>query len=320
MHRFSTIAVALLIVLMAIPGAAQVRGKGRLQGQIVDKDTGKPVGGATITINIADGSTAPIVVKANDKGRWSALGMINGGWNVDIDAPGYQPARKGPVPVSEFQMSPSMKIELTAIVVKPPEPEAVAAPAGPTIPQEVIDAVNAGQDFLAQQKYTEAVTEFEKALPALPENMQLKQIAAQAYYKAGDLKKAVALLEIVTAADAANTGVAVLLTNLYLENNQLAEARARLATLPGDAITDPNVWVNIGILFINKEKPEEALTYFTRAVDMDMTQAASFYYRGLANLQLKKMKDAKADFQKAVSLAPDSSEGRDAAQMLASMK
>lgn len=320
MRRFSTMTVAVLILLTSMPAAAQVRGKGRLQGQVVDKDTGKPVSGATITINVADGSTAPIVVKANDKGRWSALGMVTGAWNVDIDAPGYQPGRKGPVAVSEYQMAPSMKIELTPVVVQAPEPEAMSEPAGPSVPQEVIDAVNAGQDFMAQEKYKEAVAEFEKALPALPENMQLKQVASQAYYKVGDLKKAVELLELVSAADPANTGVALLLTNLYLENGQLDQARARLTSLPGDAITDPTVYVNIGILFVNKEKPQDALTYFTKAVDMDMTQPASFYYRGLANLQLKKMKEAKADFQKVLSLAPDSTEGRDAKEMLESIK
>jgi tetratricopeptide (TPR) repeat protein len=223
------------------------------------------------------------------------------------------------VTVSEVQMLPSMKIELTRLVVKEPEPE-VVAPTGPSIPQEVVDAVNAAQDLMAQQKYKEAVVEFEKALPLLPDNMQLKQVASQAYYKAGDLKKAIGLLEIVTAADASNMGVALLLTNLYLENGQLDEAKARLAGMPGDAITDPTVYVNIGILFLNKENPKEAVTYFSKAVDMDMTQPVSFYYRGLANLQLKKMKEAKADFEKVISLAPDSTEGHDAKQLLDNMK
>jgi Flp pilus assembly protein TadD len=319
MRRISTMVVAVLMLIMGSSATAQVRGKGRLQGQITDKETGKPVAGATITINIAGGSTAPIVVKTNDKGRWAALGMIGGAWNIDIDAEGYQPSRKGPVTVSEYQLAPMMKIELEKVVVQAPEPEMVA-PTGPSIPQEVVDAVNAAQDLMAQEKYKEAVLEFEKALPILPENMQLKQVASQAYYKAGDLKKAVALLEEVTAADPTNSGIALLLTNLYLENGQLEEGKARLASLPADAVTDPTVYVNIGILFLNKNQPQDAVTNFTKAVDMDMTQAASYYYRGLANLQLKKMKESRADFEKVLSLAPDSTEARDAKQLLDSMK
>lgn len=319
MRKISTVAVALLIFMMSVPATAQVRGKGRLQGQIVDKETGAPVGGATVTINIASGSTAPIVVKANDKGRWSALGMIGGAWHVDVDAEGYQPGRYGPVTISEMQMLPSMKIEMVKAVVAQPEPEMVA-PTGPSIPQEVVDAVNAGQDLMAQQKYVEAVVEFEKALPLLPDNMQLRQIASQAYYKAGDLKKAIEGLEAVTAADPANHGIALLLINLYLENGQLDEGKARLASLPADAVADPTVYVNIGILFLNKNNPAEAAVNFTKAVDMDMTQAPSFYYRGLANLQLKKMNEARADFEKVLTLAPESTEGRDAKQLLDSMK
>lgn len=319
MLKISTILTAALMLVASVTAEAQVRGKGRLQGQIVDKETGAPVAGATITINFANGSTEPIVVKTNDKGRWAALGMVGGAWNVDIDAEGYQPSRKGPVTVSEYQMSPMMKIELEKVVVKAPEPE-VVAPTGPTIPQEVVDAVNAAQDLMAAQQYKEAVLEFEKALPILPDNMQLKQVASQAYYKAGDLPKAVALLEAVTAADPSNSGIALLLTNLYLENGQLEEGKARLAGLPADAVTDPTVYVNIGILFLNKNKPEDAVTNFTRAVDLDMTQAPSYYYRGLANLQLKRMKESRADFEKVITLAPDSTEAKDARQLLDSMK
>lgn len=318
MRKFSTVVAAVLMLAMSVPAFAQVRGKGRLQGTVVDKETGKPVAGATISINIADGSTKPIVVKSNSNGKWSALGMINGAWNVDIDAAGYQPGRYGPVAISELQMLPQMRLELQKLVVEEKAPEPVASE--PSIPQEVVDAVNLGQELMAAEKYKEAVVEFEKALPVLADNMALKQVAAQAYYKAGDLKNAIAQLDAVTAADPSNSGIALLLTNLYLEDGQLDKGRALLAALPPDAISDPTVYVNIGILFMNKENAAEAATYFSKAVDLDMTQAASYYYRGLAYLQSKDTKKAKADFEKVLSLAPDSAEGRDAKELLDSMK
>jgi predicted Zn-dependent protease len=173
---------------------------------------------------------------------------------------------------------------------------------------------------MAAEKYKEAIVELEKAIPALPDNMALKQVAAQAYYKAGELKKAIELLEVVTKSPESNNGVVLLLTNLYLENSQLDEAKARLAALPADAIVDPTVYMNIGILFLNKNNPTEAATYLTSAVNMDATRADLLYYRGLANLQMKKMKEAKADFEKVLALAPDSPEGRDAKQLIDSIK
>jgi tetratricopeptide (TPR) repeat protein len=318
MRKFSSVVVALLILVMSVPAMAQVRGKARLQGTVVDAATSKPIADAKVTIAPADGSTQPIVVKTNAKGKWSALGMTNGQWNLDIEATGYDVSRRS-IGVSEFQMTPALTTQLNAVVVQAEVPASEIEEVG-GVPQEIVDAVNLGQEYMAAEKFKEAVVEFEKALPALPDNLQLKQVAAQAYYKAGDLKKAVTMLEAVTAADTANTGVALLLTNLYLENGQLDEARARLASLPGDAITDPTVYVNIGILFLNKNNPQEALTYFAKGVDLDMTRPESFYYRGLAYLQLKKMKEAKADFQKVIELAPESTEGRDAKQLIDSIK
>lgn len=319
MRRISTVAAAVLMLLVSTAAIAQVRGKARLQGQIVEEGTGKPVAGAKITVSMADGSTEPIIVKSNDKGRWSALGLVGGQWNVDIDAEGYQPSRKGPVSVSEVSMMPAMKIEIAKKVVEAEVPASEIKTA-PSVPQEAVDAVNAGQDFLAAGQYKEAVAELEKALPHLPDNMGLKQVLAQAYYKVGELKKAISMLEIVRAADAANTGIALLLTNLYLEDGQLDKGRETLAAVPAHEISDPTVYLNIGILFLNKNDPGEATTFFTKAIDLDMSKFEGYYYRGLAHVQNKKLQDAKKDLQKVVELAPDSTEAKDAKEILADIK
>jgi tetratricopeptide (TPR) repeat protein len=316
MRRFTMSIIAVVLLVTAGTTFAQVRGKARLQGVVTDAATSKPVEGATVTISPAEGGTQPIVVKTNSKGRWSALGLTNGAWNVDIAAKGFTTSR-GSVNASEFQPMPPINTALQAEAPKAEEPTVAAAPG---VPKEVIDAVKLGQELMAAEKYKEAVVELEKALPALPDNMSLKQVAAQAYYKAGDLKNAIALLETVTASPESNNGIVLLLTNLYLENGQLDEAKARLATLPADAVSDPTVYVNIGILFLNKNNPAEAVTYLTSAVNMDMTRADSVYYRGLAYLQQKKTKEAKADFEKVLSLSPDSPEGHDAKPLLDSMK
>ncbi len=317
MRRITVPVIAFILLVTAGAASAQVRGKGRLQGLVTDAATAKPVEGATVTLSPADGGTKPIVTKTNAKGRWSALGLTNGQWNIDIEAKGYG-ASRGTVGASELQMAPPITTSLQA---EAPEQVEVPAPVEtPGVPQEIVDAVNLGQELMKAAKYPEAVVQFEKALPALPDNMGLKQVAAQAYYKTGELKKAIALLEAVTASPESNNGVVLLLTNLYLENNQLDEAKARLATLPAEAVTDPTVYVNIGILFLNKNNPSEALTYFSKAVDMDAARPEAYYYRGLAEIQLKKNKEAKADFEKVLQLAPDSPEGKDAKQLIDSLK
>jgi Tfp pilus assembly protein PilF len=315
--RKATLAVLMLLLTCAGAASAQVRGKGRVQGVVTDAATSKPIDGAAVTLSPADGGTQPILAKSNAKGRWSALGLTNGQWNIDIAATGYATSR-GKVNVSELQMLPAIATKLAAEA--PAEEEQPAAVQTSGVPQEIVDAVNLGQEYFAAGKYREAIAEFEKALPALPDNAALHQIAAQAYYKAGDLPNAITLLDAVTAMTPSNHGVVLLLTNLYLENNQLDEAKARLATIPAEAITDPTVYVNIGILFLNKKNPSEALTYLSKAVAMDANRPETFYYRGLANIQLENTKDAKADFEKVLVLAPESPEARDAKQLLDSLK
>jgi regulator of sirC expression with transglutaminase-like and TPR domain/5-hydroxyisourate hydrolase-like protein (transthyretin family) len=362
MRRFINIATVLILSLtMATAATAQMRGRARLQGVVLDKATGKPIQGATVTLAPAGEQTQPLTTKTDSKGHWSALGLTSGSWNIDIAANGYDVSR-GTASVSEMQMTPNIKTELTPAAKQEPAPMA-AAPT-PLIPKEAVDAIREGQDLLkikagdvvtnsqttgggtstavshtvtadeAKQNAGRAVVDFEKALPLVPDDKpevkdirsQLMQVMAQAYYRAGDVAKAIGMLEQLNTADPWTTpdpGITqrnVLLVNLYLEHGDLAKGRALLEKLPAGAVTDPTVYTNIGILFLNKNNARDAEVYFAKAVDMDPKRAESYFYRGLSELQLKKNKEAKADFTQVIALAPDSPEAKDAKQYLAALK
>jgi tetratricopeptide (TPR) repeat protein len=351
-----------IALFVAVAANAQMRGTGRLQGNVFDKSSGKPVVGATITIAPPSGGTRPIVVKTDSRGHWAALGMTPGVWNVDIEAPGYVSSR-GTANISELAQTPAIRTDLEPQAVQ--QPAAAAVPAAPSVPKEAVDAIKEGEQLLKakpgdvittaqtsesgtstavshtvtadelKENARRAVADFEKALPMIPEDTpelkdvknQVLQVLAQAYYKAGDLKNAIATFEKLEAADpapapsdAAHTTRAILLANLYLENGQLDQGRALLDKLPPAAITDPTAYINIGILFLNKKNAGDAATYFSKAIGLDPKRADGYYYRGLAELQLKKFKEAKGDLQQVVALAPESSEASDAKQLLASLK
>ncbi len=108
----------------------------------------------------------------------------------------------------------------------------------------------------------------------------------------------------------------MLLANLYLENGQLDEGRQMIEKLPAGAITDSTAYVNVGILFLNKKNPADAITYFTKAISMNPKASDAYYYRGLAEAQSKKTAEARADFEQVITLAPDSPEAKDAKLML----
>lgn len=362
--RRSAVFTLMFFSLFAISAAAQMRGTGRLQGNVFDKNSGAPVEGATITVALPGGSTRPIVTKSDRKGHWAALGMTSGQWNVDISAPGYVTSR-GTASVSEVTSAPAIRTELEPEAKPEPAPAAVAAPAGPAISREAVEAIKEGQELLriaagevvtnppattagaatagshaitpaeVKENAQRAVADFEKALPMIPEDKpelrdvknQVLAVLAQAYYKAGNTKDAIATFEKLESLDpstatpdAAHTTRNVLLANLYLENKQLAEAKALLEKLPPGAVTDPTVYINFGILFMNNTKPADAITYFTKAIDMNVKAPDGYYYRGLAEVQSNKYAAAKADLQRVLVLAPDSPEAGEAKQILASLK
>ncbi len=359
MRRFTVIACAVSL-FVAIAATAQMRGLGRLQGNVYDKSSGKPIAGATITMSLPSGNTQPITVKTDSRGHWAALGLTAGQWNIDIAATGYVTSR-GTANVSEISATPTIKTELEPEAKQ--QPPAAVAPT-PSVSKEAVDAIKEGQELLrisagdvvtstqtttagastavshkvtadeVKENAKRAVADFEKALPMIPEETpelrdvkkQVLQVLAQAYYKAGDLKNAIATLEKLdvtdpfTTPDLAHTTREILLANLYLENGQLDQGRTLLDKLPPSAITDPTAYINIGILFLNKKNASDAATYFTKAIALDPKRAESYYYRGLAELHLKKNAQAKADFQQVLVLSPDSSEAHDAKQLLANLK
>ena len=357
MRRFAFTAV-MLSFFLAVAATAQVRGTGRLTGNIFDKVTKKPIAGATVTIALPSGNTAPIVTKTDSRGHWAALGMVSGTWNIDVTAPGYVTAR-GSAAITELQAQPPVKIELE------PQPQQQAAPAAaadvaptPSVPPEAINAIKEGEALLKAKpgdvvsdpatsashtvtaeevkgNAAKAAADFDKALPMIPTDKpelvdvrnQVLNVQAQAYYKAGDLKNAIATFEKLNSLDPMpatpdQTHITrdVLLANLYLENGQLDQGKAMLDKLPPSAMTDPTAYLNIGILFLNKKNPADAATYFTKAIELDPKRAESYYYRGLAEIQTKKNEKAKADLQQVLTLAPDSTEAKDAKQLLASLK
>jgi hypothetical protein len=318
---------SLLAILVAASASAQVwRGNGRMQGVVRDQ-SGKAIPGAKITVVLPKvGNVGPETITADKNGRWAAGGLMGGTWNIDIQAEGFQP-KSGTAQVSEINT-----LSAPIITVLEPKPVEEAKPAaaeetreaivvgGVEISPETAASLEAANNFMKQQKWAEAAVEYEKAVAVLTTNTQLKAALARAYYGAGDIKKAIGSLTEVYNADSGNVTYATLLADMLLENQQYDAGKKILAAIPAGGISDAGTLINLGIRFINMNKVDDAYTYFNNAVTVAADSPAAYYYRGIAELQQKKMKEAKADFQKVVSIAPDSSEAKDAKDLLAQLK
>jgi Flp pilus assembly protein TadD len=304
-------------------GAQAWRGNQRLQGTVTDAKSGKPVANAKVSLRIQKGGTGGPDITTNGQGKWSVLGLAAGGWDIDISADGYS-MKKMSVSMAEGQRMPPMKIELEPVEQVAPAPEALPAVeevkiGGVAVSADVAAAIEAGNALLAEQKYKEAVEQYEKAYPVLSNNLALKVALARAYYGAGALKKSIVLLNEAYEVDPANGANVMLLAQLLLEDGQLDRGREIIEKLPAGTLTDPTALVNIGILLLNKKQPTAAYEYFTKAIAVDANRAESYYFRGLAAIQNNKMKEARADLNKVVELAPDSSEAKEAKELLKSL-
>jgi tetratricopeptide (TPR) repeat protein len=85
-------------------------------------------------------------------------------------------------------------------------------------------------------------------------------------------------------------------------------------------MSDPTAYINVGILFMNKSQLQDAYGYFDKAVALNPSRGESYYYRGLSLLQQQKLKEAKADLEKVIALSPESSEAKDAQELLKQFK
>ncbi len=317
--RFGGILLVALLLAPAIPGQ-DWRGRGRVDGWVKDP-SGRPIADAKIELRReAGGGTS---TKSNTKGYWAIMGLIGGAWSVDISAAGYE-TRRITVRVSEVSRIPPMDVQL--------EPAAPAAPAVPAAPAEgagasaggaapeILASIELGNKLLIEKKFVEARAEYEKALAAVPNNTAILGGIAQTYHGEGNGSKTIETLRKIIELDPADTKNRVLLASLLLEDGKLEEGKAILDALPPDSIQDPSVYINLGILFMNKKKGEQAREYLTKAIQLDPTQPDSYYYRGLAYIQAKKNAEAKADLKKYLEMRPDGPEAKETREMLQALK
>ncbi|MDQ6891435.1 MAG: tetratricopeptide repeat protein [Acidobacteriota bacterium] len=305
------VAAAFLLALVAELPAQDWRGKARVDGWVKDKN-GKPVAGATIAL--ARGKGGGTSIQANDKGYWAILGLANGAWNIDVSARGFE-ARRVAVQLSEGTRIPPMEI-----VLEPAAAPAAGAAAPNQAGAEIKAAVEEGNRLLTEKKYAEARAQYEKALAVIPDNAALLKGVAQTYHGENNRPKAIETLRKVQQLDPADNDNRLLLASMLLEDGQLDEGQKLLEGLPPGAVKDGAVYINVGILFMNKNNPAQAQAYFTKAIDLDATQADAYYYRGLSLLGAKKTAEAKADFKKYLELKPQGEEAKEVREILQTLK
>jgi predicted Zn-dependent protease len=295
-----------LVAALGFSAASQTRGMGRIAGKVTDEN-GKPIEGVTVRGTIAAGGS-PVAAKSNSKGDWVLAGVAPGTWNIDFEKAGWEPSRIS-VPVVELTMNPPMQVKM-----KP-----AAARADPNV--EIRAELEKAAALLNARKYADARAIYESLLEKYPTVHQLHPMIARTYHAEKDLDKAVEHLRMAVETMPDNVEAKLLLGNTLIEAGKTDEGKQILSAIDSSKITDPTVLLNVGITLINQGKAADAFTYFDQVVTRFPAHADGYYYRGVANLQLQKTAEAKADLEKFVGLAaPDAPELAMAKKILEQLK
>ena len=294
-HLFrGVLALTMLVVLSALPAAAQ----SQVRGKVVDAQN-KPVDGATVAFE-ADNANRKLETKTNKNGEFIQVGLQSGPYKVTASKQGVG-TQTLPTNVTQgrpvelkFTLSPTSNVSAA-------DKEAAAAlqaSAG-----AAIEAMKAG-------RHDEAIAKFNEIVAKIPTcsdcyyNLGVAYSQKQQYNEAETAFKKT--IELKPDSGEAYTGLA----NVYNAQKKFdlaAEASSKAAQLSAGAAggAGAEASYNQGVILFNSGKFAEAKAQFESATKADPTYAPAFYQLGMASLNVGAIPDAVAALETYLKLAPD---------------
>jgi len=287
----------LLALLVALVFSAPAAAQSVIRGKVVDAQ-GKPVEGASVTIEATE-SSRRAQVKTNRNGEFMQIGLPSGRYNVTAVKDNLKQAQTAnisqgmPVELS-FQLTPSSG--LTAEQAKAQaETQAMA--------QQAIEAMRAGREDEAIQKFNEIVTK-------IPTCSDCYYNLGVAYSKKQQYAEAEASFTKATELAPNNADAYTGLANVYNAQkkfDQAQQASAKAAQLAGAGGGGGNAEAvyNQGVILWNAGKYAEAKEQFEAAVKADPNMAMAHYQLGMANLNLGQIPAARQAFEGYLKVDPN---------------
>ncbi|MDI6734918.1 MAG: DUF2723 domain-containing protein [bacterium] len=154
-------------------------------------------------------------------------------------------------------------------------------------------------------KYTQAITEYQKALLADPERLISYYNIGMVYNDLGQTKNAISQFnKIIELGPKDAKGY----YGLGLVYQRIGEIDKTISEYEKAASLDPNqdfIHINLGSAYISKGRLEEAVVSFQKAISLKPGNIAALYNLGIAYSQLGKRIEAIDAFQKVLSIDPN---------------
>jgi Tfp pilus assembly protein PilF len=307
------VCVALLFGLAATASAQTAM----IKGKVIDPE-GKPVQGALIVIEFADGVTRKFEVKTDRRGEFIQIGLQPGNYRVTATV-----GKLGPVTqTTRVSLSRPGEVEFNfakaaAAAAGAADPAAAAKAAALKKAFEEGVAASQAKDFdVAIQKFNEAAT-------IAPTCYDCYYNIGFAYSQKKDEKQAEAawLKAIEIKPDYAEALNA--LATLYNNQKRFDDAAAmsqKAAAAGGMSGGNADAIYNQGIILWNQGKTAEAKEKFAEAIKANPNHAESHYQLGMAQLNAGDIPGAIASFEKYLELAPSGQFATQAKGILSQLK
>jgi tetratricopeptide (TPR) repeat protein len=302
---------------LAVPAFAQ--STGMIKGVVKDTE-GKPVEGAKVVIDMAEGTARHFETKTNKKGEFIQIGLQGGSYKVSAEKD------KLGSNVADVRVSISRPAEANLVLgAGGPSKEAVAKNTElKKVFDEGVAASRAGNHDDAIAKFTAAAglntTCYDCYYNIAFSEMQKKEYdkAEAAYKKAIERKPDYA---------EAYSGLANMY-NATRKFDEAATASAKAMELSGGAAAaggaagggNADAMFNQGVILWNAGKIPEAKAQFEAAVKLDPNMAEAQYWLGMALLNSGDTANAKPKFEAYLKLAPTGQYAETAKSIVASIK
>lgn len=281
---------ALLFLFTSLLAAQGYKGQGKVLGYVTD-EAGNPIEGVKIKLYAVKAQSG-FETTTDEKGKWRALYIRGGLWNIDFEKSGYEPRRIS-IELKEFDRNPDIEIRLKKIE-------------GLVITDELKDELREGNNLFDQKKYKEAVEAYNKIIEKFPDVYIIYMNIGNCYFELEKYIEAEEYYMKVMDKDPQNQEAMLLIGNTYANRGEKEKALEWYNKIEFEKITDPIVLFNMGTNFVSQSNHEQALKYYQRAVELKPDFPDAVYQLGLVNLTLGRSPEAIAAFERYLAIDPDS--------------
>jgi tetratricopeptide (TPR) repeat protein len=288
----ATLAILLAVTLLAQSG---VVGKGKIKGLVFDDKSGQPLEGVTVKLFSLKGQSyfSPNP-KTDNEGKWKAIFLRGGSWNIDFEKAGYE-TKKISYRVDETPGAKQPEIEIRLAKIE-----------GIALTTDIVAELDKGNVLFADKKYADALLAYDDILKKNPDVFIIYKNIGNCYFAMENYDKAVEFYTKLFEKQPQSTEIMTLIGNSYVNAKNMEKAMEWYRKIPFEEIKDIDTLYNIGANLTNNNKNDLALKYFKRAVEVDAAFADGYYQLGMTYTALNQIPEALEALKKFMALAPDS--------------